>query len=122
MTAGSYLACGNSLGARSGVNQILISDFFSDDHPQRLQRPLRGRMRGHIDVGQPPRAVLDHDKHIQHSKCRSDRDEEVTSHNRPCMVLQKGGAALIAARLAWRSLRHVFADRSWRDPDPELDR
>jgi hypothetical protein len=37
------------------------------------------------------------------------------------MVLQEGGPALIAARLAWRSLRHVFAHRSRRDADSELD-
>lgn len=72
-------------------------------------------------MGQPPRAVLDHHKHVQHPERRSDRNEEVTCKNRLCMVLQEGGPALIATRLARRSLRHVLAYRSRRDPDPELD-
>src|SRR5438876_6763234 len=59
--------------------------------------------------------VLDDNKHVQHPERRGDRNEEVTCENRLCMVPKEGAPALITARLAWRSLRHVFADRSRRD-------
>jgi len=72
-------------------------------------------------VGQPTRAVLDRNEHVQHPEGRSDRNEEVTCKNLLCMVPQESGPTLITTRLPRRSLRHVLADRSRRDPDPELD-
>src|SRR6266851_1760442 len=105
----------------SVVDEVLMPAFLPDDRPQLLQRPVCARVCGHINVGQPTRAVLDHNKHVQRPKRRRDRNEEVTGENRRSMVLQEGGPALIATRLAWRSLRHVLADRSRRDQDPELD-
>src|SRR6516162_5355492 len=78
-------------------------------------------MRRHVDVSQPTRVMLDHNKHVQHPECRSDRHEEVTGEDRLGMVLQEGGPALIATRLPRRSLRHVLAHGSRRDSDPELD-
>src|ERR1700720_4583743 len=105
----------------SVMDKILMAALLPDDCPQLLQRPVCARVCGHINVGQPTRAVLDHNKHVQHPKRRSDRDEEVTGENRPCMVLQERGPALIATRLPRRPLWHVLADRSRRDPNPELD-
>jgi len=66
-------------------------------------------------------AVLDHHEHVQHPKHGGDSHEEVACENRLCMVLQECGPTLITTRLAWRSLRHVPANRSRRDSDPELD-
>ena len=85
--------------------------FVPDDRTQLLQRPVRARVRCHIDVGQSTRAVLDDNKHVQHPERRGDSHEEVARENRPGMVLQEGGPPLISARLAWRSLRHVLAYR-----------
>src|ERR1017187_4275709 len=105
----------------SVMDKVLMRAFLTDDCPQLLQRPVRARVRRHVYMRQSACPVLDDNKHVQHPERRSDRDEEVTCENRLCMVPKEGGPALIAARPAWRSLRHVFADRSRRDPDPKLD-
>jgi hypothetical protein len=103
------------------MDKVLMSAFLPHDRAQLLQRPVRARVRCHIDVGQSTRAVLDDNKHVQHPKRRSDRNEEVTGENRLGMVLQERGPALIATGLPRWPLGQVLADRSRRDPDPELD-
>src|SRR5712692_8545043 len=77
------------------MDKVLMPAFLSDDRPQLLQRPVRARVRCHIDVGQPTRTVLDDNKYIEHSKRRSDSHEEVACENRFCMILQEGRPALI---------------------------
>jgi hypothetical protein len=96
----------------SVMDKILMRAFLPDDRSQLLQRPIRAGVRGHIDMGQPTRAVLDGNKHVQHPERRSDRHEEVAGEDRLGMVLQEGGPALIITRLPRRSLRHVLADCS----------
>ena len=86
------------------MEKILMRAFLSDDRSQLLQRPIRARVRCHVDVGQPTRAVLDDNKHVQHPKCRRDRHEEVAGEDRLGMVLQEGGPGLIAARRRWNSV------------------
>lgn len=66
-------------------------------------------------------AVFDHREHLQYPKRGGDSHEEITGKNRLFMVLQTCGPALITTRPAWRSLRHVLANCSRRDSDPELD-
>ena len=103
----------------SVMDQILMRASLPDDRSQLLQRPIRGRLRCHIDVGQPTRAGLDDNKHVQHPKRCSDGHEAVAGEDHLGMVVREGGPALIAARLGWWSLRDVFANRSRRDPNPE---
>src|ERR1039457_3829968 len=105
----------------SVMDKVPMAAFLPDDRAQLLQRPLLARVRCHIDVSQSTRAMLDDNKHIQHPKRRSNRNEELTGENRLCMELQERGPALIATGLPRRPLRHVLADRSRRDSDPELD-
>jgi hypothetical protein len=64
--------------------------------------------------------LLDHHEHVQHAERRGDHDEEVTCENRFGMVFQEGRPTLITTRLAWRSLRHVLPDRSWRHAYTQL--
>jgi hypothetical protein len=105
----------------SVMDKILMPAFLGHDRPQLLQRPICARVCGHVHVSQTARAVLDNNEYVQHPERRSDRYEEVTGENRLGVVLQEGGPALITTRLPRLSLRHVFANRSRRDPDPELD-
>ena len=71
------------------MDKILMCAFVPNDRPQLLQRPIRARVRCHTDMGQPTRAVLDNNKHVEHPERRSDRHEEVTCENRLCVVLQE---------------------------------
>ena len=104
------------------VDHILVMTVTVSDHlSQLLQRPVRARVRCHVYMRQSAGSVLDDNKHVQHPERRSDRDERVTGKDRPCMVLQEAGPALIATRLPRRSLRHVLADCSRRHPNPQLD-
>jgi len=59
-------------------------------------------------------------RHIEQSKCRRDRYEEVTGDDRARVIAQKSRPTLIAARATRRSLRHVLAHRPRRDPQAEL--
>src|SRR5207253_2990 len=96
----------------SVMDKILVPAFLPNHRTQLLEGPVRARVRRYVYMRQPPCAVLDDDKHVQHPERRSDRNEEVACENRLCMVLQEGGPALIAAWLPWRSLRHVLANGS----------
>jgi len=69
------------------MDQVLMRAFVPDDRSQLLQRPIRARVRCHIDVGQPTRAVLDDNKHVQETKRHSDRHEEIAGEDRLGMVL-----------------------------------
>ena len=71
----------------SVMDKILTRAFLPDDRSQLLQRLIRARVRCHTDVGQPTRAVLDDNKHVQHPKRRSDHHEEVAGEDRLGMVL-----------------------------------
>src|SRR4029450_9214849 len=80
----------------SVMDQIAMPSSIPHDLPQLLHGPVGGRIRCHIDMRQPPRAVLDHYEYVQHPERRCDCDEEVARENRLCMVLQEGRPALIA--------------------------
>ena len=81
------------------VDQVAMPSSIPHDFPQLLQSPVGSRIRCHIDMRQATRAVLDDNKHVQHSERRCDRHEEVTRKNCLCVVLQERGPALIATRM-----------------------
>ena len=87
---------------------------ISDDLSQLLQRPVGGGFVVTLTCASR-RVRADDDEHVQHPKRRGDSHEEVAGKDRRRMIFQERGPALIAARLAWPLLRHVFANRSWRD-------
>jgi hypothetical protein len=80
-----------------------------------------GLENGERNVRQTARAVLDDDEHVQHPKRRRDGDEEVAGEDGPCMTLQEGRPALVAAGSPGRSLGQVLAHGSWRDPNSRLE-
>jgi len=56
-----------------------------------------GLENGERNVRQTARAVLDDDEPVQHPKRRRDGDEEVAGEDGPCMTLQEGRPAQVAA-------------------------
>ena len=65
--------------------------------------------------------MLDQHHHINQSKRRRDRHEEVTGDDRACVIVQKGRPALIAAWTTRRRLGHVLANGMRRNPDGDLE-
>ena len=57
----------------SVMEKLLMRAFLSDDRSQLLQRPIRARIRCHVDVCQPTRHVLvpgycdDRSRQLQHA-------------------------------------------------------
>ena len=70
----------------------------------------------------PPRAMLHQNEHIKNSKRYRHDNKKVTNQDCPSVIAQKGGPALITARLAGWLFRHVFSNRSGRDPDAQLEK
>jgi len=83
--------------------------FLSDDRSQLLQRPIRARVRCHVDVGQPTRAVLDDNKHVQHPKRRSDGHEQVAGEAQNSSRHRRS-ARLVPPRA---TSRRIYARRRW---------
>ena len=52
----------------SVMDKVLMRLFLSEHLSQLLQRPVRGRVRCHVDMSQSARAVLDDNKDVQHPK------------------------------------------------------
>jgi hypothetical protein len=48
----------------SVVDKIMLPSSIPDNFPQLLQRPVRARMRGHIDVRQAACPVLYDNEHV----------------------------------------------------------
>src|ERR1017187_2139984 len=55
-----------------------------------LQRPLCGRMRGHVVVENTTAPYLHHDKNIEHPESGRDRNQKVASDHALCMILDEG--------------------------------
>jgi len=55
-----------------------------------LKRPGSARVGRHVHMRQTARAVLDDDKHVEHTKRRSNGNEEVAGEDAACMTLQEG--------------------------------
>ena len=94
------------------MEQEAIAVVRWDRFAQLLQRPLRCRMRCHIDVQQSATSVFDDDKDVEETKGRGDYDTEVTGHNTPGMITDKGRLALRLTSCSWVSHtvpRHIFA-------------
>src|SRR5665213_10862 len=85
-----------------------------------LQRPVCGWMLGDVEVHQPPRAMLDYHQNVEQSECRRDRYEEVAGDDRASVIVQESRPTLITACATWRSLRHVLAHGTRRDPQTKL--
>jgi len=64
------------------VNQVLVVAALPEHLSQLLQRPLRARVRGHVQVRQAARAVLDDDEHVQHAQCGRDGHKEIARDER----------------------------------------
>jgi len=65
---------------------VLRWDRFS----KLLERPLSGRMRGHVAVQDLSRSVLHHNQYVEHSKRRGHRDAKVASDDGLGMVAKSG--------------------------------
>ena len=62
---------------RRGHGSDTVVVGISDDFSQLLQRPVRARVGGDVQVRETTRAVLDDDEHVQHPERGGDRNEEV---------------------------------------------
>jgi len=71
------------------VDEVLVVIGVSDDLSQLLQRPLRTRMCGDVQVCETTRAVLDDDEQLQHTERGGDRNEEVACEDGRRLVLQE---------------------------------
>src|SRR5690606_23677339 len=94
------------------VQQVFVSLLVSHCLAQLLPPPLRGRMRGHVEVDQSTAVMLDDDEHVQDSECARHRDTEITSDDGSCVLAQEGRPSLISARPSWRGSRHVLGHRT----------
>ncbi|HUL63979.1 MAG TPA: hypothetical protein VLW55_05135 [Burkholderiaceae bacterium] len=89
--------------------------------PRLLQRPSRARVRGHVQVRQAARALLDDDEYVEHAERGHDSHEEVAGEYGRRMVLQERRPALVAAWLPARSFRHVLVHGSRRDTNAQFE-
>jgi hypothetical protein len=81
----------------------------------------RGRMIGDVDVQNAARTNFHRDEHIEHAKRRSDRDQEIASDNRLCMVSYECCPTLITSPATWRARTQILSHRSRRNTDSEFD-
>ena len=61
--------------------EVYVLLFESDRLAQLLQRPSGTWMGGDVAMDQAPAVVLDDDKHIQQTKGRGHRDEEIAGND-----------------------------------------
>ena len=94
------------------MDQEPIGVIRGNGFTQLLQRPLRRRMRGHIDMQQAAAYVFNDHKHLEDAEGRGDSDTEVTHHDRLSMVTQKGRPALGLNTSTWTRIEmfwHVLS-------------
>jgi len=105
------------------MEQEAVAVVRWDRFAQLLERPLRWRMRGHIDVQPSAAGVCDDDKDVEETKGRGDHDPEVTGHHTPGMMTDKGRPALRLTSCSWVSHtgpRPILAYGARRRPQAEL--
>ncbi|GFE85207.1 hypothetical protein GCM10011488_01610 [Steroidobacter agaridevorans] len=71
------------------MQQVLISLLVSHRLSQLLPRPLRRRVRRHVEVNESTAAVFDDNEHVQHSECAGHSDKEITGDYTPCVVAKE---------------------------------
>jgi hypothetical protein len=79
-------------------------------------------MFGHIKVNEASGFNLECHKYIKDTKACRDRNKEIAGYSLVRMIPDKGGPALAASALPARRSFDVFADRSRREPNLELQR
>src|SRR5262245_21674454 len=78
----------------------------------------------HIDVNKPTAGMLNHHKHIEHTKGCGDHYAEVTCDDALGIITEKGGPALrltAFARATHAVIRHVCAHSAGRDLQAEFE-
>ncbi len=78
----------------ASMDQELVRMVAWNGFSELLQRPLRGRMCGHVVMENPTAFYLHHDENIQHPESGRDRNQEVTSHDALRMILDEGSPVL----------------------------
>ena len=97
----------------SVVQQVAIGIVKPDRLPQLLQRPLRSRMFGDIEMKQTSGSDLERNEYIKDTEAYRHGNEEVAVDNSVCMVAEEGGPALILAAARAQRLPDVFSNRAW---------
>ena len=100
------------------VDRVAIVDHESmclvalDDHPKLLRGPVRGRMRRHVPMQNPPGADFEHHEHVENPERGGNDDEEITREHASAMVtganafpLACSGSAVVATACTARTVR-----------------
>jgi hypothetical protein len=105
------------------MDQELVRMVAWNGFSELLQRPLCGRMRGHVAMENTTAPYLHHDENIEHPESGRDRNQEVTSDDALCMILDEGSPVLrrrSAAPGPAQLLGPVLANGSRRNKNAKL--
>ena len=94
------------------MNQVLVVAALVERFSQLLQRPLRTRVRGQVQVRQAAPAMLNNDEPVPDPERGRDGDEEIAGEDGRRVVLQARRPALLAKWVSTGPLRHALANRS----------
>jgi hypothetical protein len=86
--------------------------------PQLLSRPLRGRVRGHLEVNNTTTVVGQNQKHVQDLETEGGHGEKVDGDQLPEVIVQEGAPSL---RRRFAAADHVFAHTGLADVDAEFE-
>ena len=64
-----------------------MKNLARKDGPALLNRPVHGRMLGHVPVEDSSRADVEHDEDVEDTEAGGDDGEEVTGEDRVCAIL-----------------------------------
>jgi hypothetical protein len=96
------------------VKQVFVSLLEPDGLTQLLQCPSGTGMGGDVAMDQATAAVLDHDKHVQQTKGRRHRHEEIAGSNPLGMKAQEGRPPQITPRTTSRTPGKILVHGSRR--------
>jgi hypothetical protein len=98
-----------------------IRRLTRDDFSELLECPVSGGVSRNVEVSDPARSHFQDHEDVEHSKCGSDRDEEVAGQNALGMVADERHPTLRRGpTLGACVIGHVASDCARRDPNTQL--
>lgn len=86
---------------------------------QLLDHRVGRRVAGHVEVEDPPSAVVEGEPDLEELDADRRHDEEVHACDQLAVITKEGGPALLLARI-WLGLGQVARERGETHPDTEL--
>jgi len=100
-----------------------IRRLTRDGFSELLECPVSGRVSRNVEVSDPARSHFQDHEDVEHSKCGSDRDEEVAGQNAMGMVADERHPTLRRGpTLGACVIGHIAPDGPRRDPDAQLQK